>query len=44
MAGMKIILLAGIKTDNILQKTGLLNWKTVIQLCKMKQRKRNDFK
>lgn len=42
MAAIKSILLNGIKTDYILQKTGLLNWKTVIQLCKMKQK--NDFK
>lgn len=42
MAEIKSILLNGIKTDYILQKTGLLNWKTVIQLCKMKQK--NDFK
>lgn len=42
MAGMKSILLDGIKTDYVLQKTGLLNWKTVIQLCEMEQK--NDFK
>lgn len=42
MAGIKSILLNGIKTDYILQKTGLLTWKTVIQLCKMKEK--NDFK